>query len=90
MNEYSVLKIVGKGKKITLDALPFEEGDAVEVVVQRAQEGQRKPYPTVQDWIDSGLIGIWADRDDIGDSVAYARELRKSVWKSRVTFDDAD
>lgn len=27
-------------------------------------------------WQKHGLIGIWADRDDIGDSVEYARTLR--------------
>jgi hypothetical protein len=24
------------------------------------------------------IVGLWADRDDIGDSVEYVRELRKS------------
>ncbi len=24
-----------------------------------------------------GIVGIWKDRDDIGDSTAYVRELRK-------------
>jgi hypothetical protein len=27
-------------------------------------------------WRKHGLIGIWADRQDIGDSLEYARELR--------------
>lgn len=25
---------------------------------------------------EAGAIGMWADRDDIGDSVEYARKLR--------------
>ena len=25
----------------------------------------------------SGLVGLWADRDDIGDSLEFARELRR-------------
>lgn len=90
MNEYVAIKVVGKDNTITLDALPFEVGDSVEVVVQRVQGSEQKPNPTVRDWIESGLIGIWADRDDIGDSVEYARELRKNTWKPRVTLDDPD
>lgn len=27
-------------------------------------------------WMKHGLIGIWADREDIGDSIEYARKLR--------------
>jgi hypothetical protein len=28
----------------------------------------------------NGFIGMWADRDDIGDSVEYARKLRERAW----------
>jgi hypothetical protein len=28
-------------------------------------------------WKELGVIGAWADRTDIGDSVEYARELRR-------------
>jgi hypothetical protein len=28
--------------------------------------------------LESELVGMWADRSDIGDSVEYARELRRS------------
>jgi hypothetical protein len=31
---------------------------------------------TAADLLQSSLVGIWADRDDIGDSVAFARKLR--------------
>ncbi|MGB9885427.1 MAG: hypothetical protein ACPLPT_10045 [Moorellales bacterium] len=27
----------------------------------------------------SGLVGMWKDREDIGDSVAYARYLRQQA-----------
>lgn len=30
-------------------------------------------------WRKHGLIGIWADRDDIGDSAEYARALRRQA-----------
>jgi hypothetical protein len=28
----------------------------------------------------SGVIGVWADRRDIGDSVEFARQLRERAW----------
>lgn len=31
---------------------------------------------TGKDLLNSGLAGIWAKREDIGDSLAYARKLR--------------
>ncbi len=31
---------------------------------------------TGKDLLKSGLVGMWADRQDIGDSVSYARKLR--------------
>lgn len=30
----------------------------------------------VAHWQENGLVGIWADRKDIGDSAEYARQLR--------------
>jgi hypothetical protein len=34
---------------------------------------------TAKDLIDSGFVGSWADRDDITDSQAFARELRRKA-----------
>lgn len=31
---------------------------------------------TAQDLLQSDLVGMWADRQDIGDSLEYARTLR--------------
>lgn len=28
----------------------------------------------------NGFVGAWADREDIGDSVEFARQLRRRVW----------
>lgn len=32
---------------------------------------------TLGELLESGLVGLWKDRDDITDSVEFARELRK-------------
>ncbi|HVX86855.1 MAG TPA: hypothetical protein VH253_18880 [Phycisphaerae bacterium] len=34
---------------------------------------------TGQDILNSGLIGLWKDRTDIGDSLEFARKLRRQA-----------
>ena len=43
---------------------------------------------TAADLANSGLFGIWADRADIGDSLDYARRLRKQNETRRHEIDD--
>ncbi len=31
---------------------------------------------TARELLDSKLVGLWADREDLGDSAAFARQLR--------------
>jgi len=40
-----------------------------------------KKILTAKAILESGLVGIWKDRTDIGDSVAYARKLRRQANK---------
>lgn len=35
----------------------------------------------IERWRAAGLVGDWADRVDIGDSSAYARELREAAQR---------
>ena len=35
-----------------------------------------RPIRTAADLLESGFVGIWADRTDIGDSREFARKLR--------------
>jgi hypothetical protein len=51
------------------DEQPWEEALA------RPQGGNG----TFADLLKSGLVGIWKDRTDIGDSLDFARELRKQA-----------
>ena len=34
---------------------------------------------TARDLLQSGLVGLWADREDIGDSLEFARRLRRQA-----------
>ncbi len=46
------------------------------VVVISSQEPSFEPTGTAGDMLRSQLFGLWASRDDIDDSAAYARFLR--------------
>ncbi len=55
------------------------------------QQLPKKPEQTAQPQgmtaahlLGSGLVGIWADRDDIQDNLAFARQLRKTAENKRV------
>lgn len=37
------------------------------------------PTGTFADLLNSGLVGIWKGRTDIGDSLEFARKLRKQA-----------
>jgi hypothetical protein len=38
-----------------------------------------QPIRTAADMANSELVGLWADRDDIGDSREFARRLRRQA-----------
>lgn len=72
--------VVDANRSISLTDLPFEEGQLVEVVVRRSRE---KPAVhqtlTARALLGSGLVGIWADREDLADGAAFARRLREKA-----------
>ena len=39
---------------------------------------------TVEELLNSGLVGIWKDRTDIKDNVEFARELREKDGHARM------
>jgi len=43
------------------------------VVVKKAKRSKLKNEP---------FIGMWKDRDDMSDSVAWVRDIRRRHWKS--------
>ncbi len=61
---------------ITLPA-DFPQGQAEIEVVSHADTARAK---TLGDLLDSEFFGMWRDREDITDSVEYAKELRRRAW----------
>ena len=54
--------------------------DFIAYLAQRPSQDKVPAAPqqalTAQDLLESDLVGMWADRQDIGDSLEYARGLR--------------
>ena len=73
-------QVMTRDGEILITGLPYKRGQAVEVINIASTE---TPLPcarlTVGQLRKSGLIGLWQDRDDIGDSSAYACQLREQA-----------
>ena len=80
MEAIQVQQVMARDGEILITGLPYKRGQAVEVIVFLPPT---TPPPrarlTVGQLRKSGLIGLWQDRDDIGDSSAYARQLREQA-----------
>jgi hypothetical protein len=50
-------------------------------LIEKVRQAQ-KPM-TGKDLLNSGLVGMWAKRKDLGDSVDYARKLRTQAQARR-------
>ena len=56
--------------------------DFIGYLKQRSALAQAQPHSrelTARDLLQSDLVGLWADRDDIGDSLSFARHLRRQA-----------
>lgn len=73
---------IEKNGEVTITNLPVVKGQQVEVVLLFSEpdtkdaERPARARLTARELLNSGLIGLWKERDDIGDSVDYARQLR--------------
>lgn len=77
MDALRIKKILDKDGEMTLTGLPGLKGEEAEVIVI-FERGKRM---TLGELLESDLVGLWKDREDIGDSVEFARKLRKRVQR---------
>ena len=78
MNRFTVATRVSSDGNLHLDC-PVgtqEAGTEVQVTVEPLTSAGKRRLSAV-DLLNSGLVGIWADRIDIGDSLEFARRLRE-------------
>ena len=69
----------------------FEVVDFIGYLKQRATHEQAQPHfrrLTARELSESDLVGLWADRDDIGDSLSFARQLREQAEHRQGITDD--
>ena len=80
MQAIRVQQTIKKSGELTITNLPVEKGQQVEVLLLfSSPEMPKRPRLTARQLLNSGLIGMWKDRTDITDSVAYARQLREQA-----------
>lgn len=71
---------VRRGGVINLRSQKLKPGATAEVIVLVESEAQDSAQRmTAADLLKSGMVGMWADRKDIGDSLEFARSLRRQA-----------
>ena len=77
MDAIRIYTTVEQDGEIHLSNLPLKRGQRVEMIVlpEPAAPAERPPL-TAADLLASGLIGLWEGREDIADSLDFARRLR--------------
>ncbi len=71
--------IIKKGELI-LKNLPIPKGQEVEVLLL-FPPSIRPSRMTAKDLLNSEILGLWKNRTDINDSLAFARQLREKAQK---------
>jgi hypothetical protein len=80
MEAVQVQQVIAKDGEVLITGLPYKKGQHVEIIVlPHPTAPLPRAHLTVGHLRRSGLIGLWQDRDDIGDSSVYARQLRGQV-----------
>jgi hypothetical protein len=80
MEAVQVQQVVARDGEILITGLPYKRGQTVEIIIFRPPTTLLPSARlTVGQLRKSGLIGLWEDREDIGDSSVYARRLREQA-----------
>ena len=80
MEAIRVQQTVRKSGELTIRNLPIQKGQQVEILLLFTPSSKR-PRLTAKQLLRSELIGLWKDRTDITDNLAYARQLREQAQK---------
>ena len=85
MDAMRVTKILEKDGDISIQGLPFKRGQVLEIIflTNDGTPDDHEPL-TGKKLLESGLIGLWKDREDITDSAVFARELREEAQSRSV------
>lgn len=91
MEAMRVQQVITKDGELLLTGLPYKTGQAVEIILLPEPVAQSaRAGLTVRRLRQSGLIGLWKDREDIQDSAAFARQLRgQAQQRGEINYDFA-
>jgi len=70
----------------------FEVLDFIGFLKERPSREQTESSPqplTARTLLQSEVVGLWADREDIGNSLDFARQLRQEAERRRRSSDDS-
>lgn len=86
MEAVQVKQVMTQDGEVLITGLPYKKGQLVEItVLAQAPTSAPRGRLTVGRLRQSGLIGLWQERDDIADSAVYARQLREQAqWRGDV------
>ena len=82
MEAVRLQRVIEKDGELLLTDLPCKKGQQVEVIV--LSEPLASPQLrrlTAKRLLESRVIGLWQDRDDVTDSATYARQLREKAQR---------
>lgn len=84
MEAVRLQKVIEKDGELLLTELPCKKGQRVEVIVlAEPPVSPQLPRLTAKQLLESGVVGLWQDREDITDSASYARQLREEAQRRR-------
>ena len=85
MNRMVVKAKVSSDGRLRLDlAVGAEEaGKEIQLTVEPVPPAGHPRTMSASDLLGSGLVGMWADRTDLGDSREFARRLREQAQTRR-------
>jgi len=82
MEAVRVQQVVVKDGEVLVRGIPYKKGQLVDIIVlSHPPQTMPSSHLTVRQLRQSGLIGLWKERQDIQDSAAYARRLREQAQK---------
>jgi len=77
MDSINLDAVLSKDGELSINGLPFKKGDRVRMTIRREGASRKRIPLTGKRLLESGLVGMWEDRADIGDSVEFARKIRE-------------
>jgi hypothetical protein len=72
---------IKSGGLVSLRSRKLKAGTKAEVIVLVEPTEVIEKSMTGADLLKSGLVGMWAERKDLGDSLEFARQLRQKAEK---------